>query len=72
MIDEMHRLDTLAVVLQQPEQLTLDRLRLCEPGEEDVVVDVDFTGISTGTERSALDRPHAGVPGHGLSPGARL
>ncbi len=71
MIDEMHRLDTLAVVLQQPEQLTLDRLRLCEPGEEDVVVDVDFTGISTGTEKLLWSGRMPAFPGMGypLVPG---
>jgi 3-hydroxyethyl bacteriochlorophyllide a dehydrogenase len=44
-------LNTLAVVLEKPEQLVLSRLDLCAPGEEDVVVDVEWSGISTGTER---------------------
>jgi bacteriochlorophyllide a dehydrogenase len=71
MIGEVHRLDTLAVVLQQPELLTLDRLNLCEPGEEDVVVDMDFTGISTGTERLLWSGRMPPFPGMGypLVPG---
>jgi 3-hydroxyethyl bacteriochlorophyllide a dehydrogenase len=71
MIGEMHQLDTLAVVLQQPEQLTLDRLSLCEPGEEDVVVDMHFTGISTGTEKLLWSGRMPPFPGMGypLVPG---
>jgi 3-hydroxyethyl bacteriochlorophyllide a dehydrogenase len=42
---------TLAVVLQQPEHLVLSRLELTPPGAGDVVVDVAWSGISTGTER---------------------
>jgi 3-hydroxyethyl bacteriochlorophyllide a dehydrogenase len=42
---------TLAVVLQQPEQLALSRLELTPPGAGDVVVDIAWSGISTGTER---------------------
>jgi 3-hydroxyethyl bacteriochlorophyllide a dehydrogenase len=44
-------LNTLAVVLEQPGQLALNRLELCDPGDDDVVVDVEYSGISTGTER---------------------
>jgi len=42
---------TTAVVLTKPEQLALSQLTLCEPGDEDVVVDIEWSGISTGTER---------------------
>jgi 3-hydroxyethyl bacteriochlorophyllide a dehydrogenase len=42
---------TTAVVLEQPEQLKLSTLPLTAPGDGDVVVDIDFSGISTGTER---------------------
>ena len=45
------KLETLAVVLEKPEQLVLSRLDLNAPGEEDVVVDMEWSGISTGTER---------------------
>ena len=44
-------LDTLAVVLRAPEDLALTRVGLTAPGDEDVVVDVEWSGVSTGTER---------------------
>jgi 3-hydroxyethyl bacteriochlorophyllide a dehydrogenase len=44
-------LRTLAVVLEKPEQLVLSRLDLNSPGDDDVVVDIEWSGISTGTER---------------------
>lgn len=44
-------MDTLAVVLEAPESLSLRRLALTPPGDEDVVVDIDWSGISTGTEK---------------------
>lgn len=44
-------LSTLAVVLEKPEQLRLSRLDLTSPGESDIVVDVAWSGISTGTEK---------------------
>lgn len=42
---------TTAVVLEEPERLVLSRLPLAEPGREDIVVDIAWSGISTGTER---------------------
>jgi len=44
-------LSTLAVVLERPEQLVLSRLDISSPGEEDIVVAMEWSGISTGTER---------------------
>lgn len=44
-------LDALAVVLEEPQCLSLQRVALSEPGEADIVVDVQWSGISTGTER---------------------
>jgi 3-hydroxyethyl bacteriochlorophyllide a dehydrogenase len=44
-------LNTMAVVLEKPEQLVLSRLDLTAPGDEDVIVDMEWSGISTGTER---------------------
>lgn len=41
----------LAVVLQAPETLELQDLALVDPGEQDVVVEIAHSGISTGTER---------------------
>lgn len=64
-------LDTLAVVLESPEHLVLSRLNLTDPGEDDVVVDMEWSGISTGTERllwSGRMPPFPGL-GYPLVPG---
>jgi 3-hydroxyethyl bacteriochlorophyllide a dehydrogenase len=64
-------MNTLAVVLEEPERLVLSRLPLPEPGEEDVVVDIEWSGISTGTERllwSGRMPPFPGL-GYPLVPG---
>ena len=44
-------MDTLAVLLKGPEDLTLDTLGLTDPGTGDVVVRISHSGISTGTEK---------------------
>ena len=44
-------MDTLAVVIEAPEHLSLQRLELKDPGPADVVLEVAWSGISTGTER---------------------
>jgi 3-hydroxyethyl bacteriochlorophyllide a dehydrogenase len=64
-------LDTLAVLLKAPESLALSRLPLIEPGEADVVVDVAWSGISTGTERLLYTGRMPPFPGMGypLVPG---
>jgi 3-hydroxyethyl bacteriochlorophyllide a dehydrogenase len=64
-------LDTLAVVLEAPERLALTRLDLTEPGEADVVVEIDWSGISTGTERLLWTGQMPPFPGLGypLVPG---
>jgi 3-hydroxyethyl bacteriochlorophyllide a dehydrogenase len=64
-------LNTLAVVLEQPEQLVLTRLDLTAPGDEDVVVDIEWSGISTGTERLLWSGRMPSFPGMGypLVPG---
>jgi len=63
--------ETLAVVLRGPEQLSLQRLALVDPGPDDVVVDVDWSGISTGTERMLYRGTMPPFPGMGypLVPG---
>ncbi|MCX8102767.1 MAG: alcohol dehydrogenase catalytic domain-containing protein, partial [Geminicoccaceae bacterium] len=48
---ELPPLETLAVVFEQPERLTLKRLTLDPPGPADVIVEIEWSGISTGTER---------------------
>jgi bacteriochlorophyllide a dehydrogenase len=64
-------LDALAVVLERPEQLRLSRLPLSEPTAADIVVEVDFSGISTGTERLLWTGRMPDFPGMGypLVPG---
>ena len=44
-------LQTRAVVFEKPNALVLADLNLTAPDTDDVIVDVDYTGISTGTER---------------------
>lgn len=64
-------MDTVAVLLEAPERLTLSRLALSPAGEEDVVVDVEWSGISTGTERLLYSGRMPLFPGMGypLVPG---
>jgi bacteriochlorophyllide a dehydrogenase len=64
-------MDTTAVVLEQPERLVLSRLDLQAPGDEDIVVDVEWSGISTGTERLLWTGRMPTFPGMGypLVPG---
>jgi 3-hydroxyethyl bacteriochlorophyllide a dehydrogenase len=62
---------SLAVVLESPGRLTLADLNLVDPGAEDVVVDVETSGISTGTEKllwSGRMPPFPGL-GYPLVPG---
>ena len=61
----------MAVVLDAPGRLRLDRLPLSEPGDSDVVVAIDFSGISTGTERLLWSGSMPAFPGMGypLVPG---
>ncbi|HWJ20118.1 MAG TPA: chlorophyll synthesis pathway protein BchC [Geobacterales bacterium] len=64
-------METLAVVLQEPQQLGLQRLQLPTPGDADLVVDVEWSGISTGTERLLWSGRMPDFPGMGypLVPG---
>ena len=64
-------MNCLAVVLQEPKTLTLDCLQISEPRAEDVVVDVKWSGISTGTERLLWSGQMPNFPGMGypLVPG---
>lgn len=64
-------MDTLAVVLEGPERLALARLSLCAVAPEDVVVDIEWSGISTGTERLLWSGRMPPFPGMGypLVPG---
>ena len=64
-------MNALAVVLQQPEQLALLHLDLTPATDEDVVVDIEWSGISTGTERLLWNGRMPQFPGMGypLVPG---
>ena len=64
-------MQTTAVVLTAPEDLALHRLDLDPPGPADVVVDVAWSGISTGTERLLWTGRMPPFPGMGypLVPG---
>ena len=44
-------MESAAVVLREPEQIALMAVALDAPGPADVVVDIDWSGISTGTEK---------------------
>jgi len=64
-------METLAVVLQEPEHLVVRRLPLDPPAATDVVVDIHWSGISTGTERLLWSGRMPAFPGMGypLVPG---
>ena len=64
-------MDALAVVLEAPERLTLSRVGLSAPSEDDVVVDIAWSGISTGTEKLLWSGRMPPFPGMGypLLPG---
>ena len=64
-------MNTMAIVLDQPEQLMLSRLELTPPGDGDIVVDIEFSGISTGTEKLLYTGRMPQFPGMGypLVPG---
>ena len=66
-----HDLKCTAVVMQQPGELSLQNLDLSQPGAEDVVVDIEWSGISTGTERLLWEGTMQQFPGMGypLVPG---
>lgn len=62
---------SLAVVFQQPGDLALTRLDLAAATQDDVVVDIEWSGISTGTERLLWSGRMPAFPGMGypLVPG---
>ena len=64
-------MDALAVILEAPEQLSLRSLALNEPTATDIVVDIAWSGISTGTERLLWSGKMPEFPGMGypLVPG---
>ncbi len=64
-------MDAVAVILEAPEHLTLRSLALNEPTPTDIVVDIAWSGISTGTERLLWSGKMPEFPGMGypLVPG---
>lgn len=64
-------METIAVVLKQPKHVEINRLPLTAPTAEDVVVDVAWSGVSTGTERLLWSGRMPAFPGMGypLVPG---
>ena len=48
MLSQLH---STAVLLESPGELRLKRLLLDEPTDADVVVQIEWSGISTGTEK---------------------
>ena len=64
-------MEATAVVMERPQALVLSRLPLVDAGDDDVVVDVEWSGISTGTERLLWSGTMPAFPGMGypLVPG---
>ncbi len=64
-------MDTVAIVMTAPQELALRRLELMPPGNADVVVEVDWSSISAGTERLLWTGRMPPFPGMGypLVPG---
>lgn len=64
-------MQALAVLLESPRHLALSQLELLTPGEDDVVVATEWSGISTGTERLLWSGRMPPFPGMGypLVPG---
>lgn len=64
-------MNTMAVVLEAPQRIRVNRLQLSEAEPQDVVVDVQWSGISTGTERLLWQGTMPAFPGMGypLVPG---
>jgi bacteriochlorophyllide a dehydrogenase len=64
-------MDAVAVILEAPEQLSLRPLALNAPNASDIVVDIAWSGISTGTEKLLWSGKMPEFPGMGypLVPG---
>lgn len=64
-------LRTTAVILHGPKELGLESLGLISPGDDDLVVEIAFSGISTGTEKLFWSGTMPAFPGMGypLVPG---
>jgi 3-hydroxyethyl bacteriochlorophyllide a dehydrogenase len=67
----MSTIHSTAVVIESPKELKLSRLVLDEPKPDDVVVEIEWSGISTGTEKLLWNgtMPHFPGMGYPLVPG---
>ena len=66
-----HGMDTLAVVVEGPGQVTLRRLAITPPDDDELIIAVEFSGISMGTEKLMYTGLMPTFPGMGypLVPG---
>ncbi len=64
-------MESLAVIIEAPERLSLRSLRIDAPGSDDVLVDTAWSGVSTGTEKLLWTGEMPPFPGMGypLVPG---
>ncbi len=64
-------METKAVVMTGPKKLSLEALRMREPKKDEVVVEIKYSGISTGTEKLfwSGQMPHFPGMGYPLVPG---
>lgn len=64
-------MQTDAVLLKGPKELEVETLKLVDPGENDLVIDISHSGISTGTEKLFWSGQMPPFPGMGypLVPG---
>jgi 3-hydroxyethyl bacteriochlorophyllide a dehydrogenase len=62
---------SLAIVMEEPRRLALRAVEMTAPGDDDVVVATEFSGVSTGTERLLYQGLMPTFPGMGypLVPG---
>ncbi len=67
----MSTIHSTAVVIESPKELKLSRLVLDEPKADDIVVEIEWSGISTGTEKLLWNGTMPDFPGMGypLVPG---
>ena len=64
-------LASTAIIFEGARRITAERVGLLAPGADDLVVDIDFSGVSTGTERLMWASEMPAFPGLGypLVPG---
>ena len=62
-------METTAVLLKGPKDLALDVLKITPPNDGDLVVQINHSGISTGTEKLFWSGDMPPIPGKGgISP----